>query len=152
VYNKSRYSENPEKHISYTRNYYKENKESIIGKKIEYNKKYMKERIKIPIIRLKVNLRSRTGIAFKRMGYAKSTKTQELLGTEWEVCKEHIEKQFTKGMDWDNYGDWHIDHIIPLASAKTENRLVDLCHYLNLQPLWAEDNFKKGSKVIIIEI
>ncbi len=53
-------------------------------------------------------------------------------------------------MSWDNhtkYG-WHIDHIIPLASAKTEEELKSLCHYTNLQPLWAKENLSKGAKII----
>ena len=42
----------------------------------------------------------------------------------------------------------HIDHIIPLSSAKTEDELYKLCHYTNLQPLWAKDNMKKGKKIL----
>jgi hypothetical protein len=49
-------------------------------------------------------------------------------------------------MCWDNQGKWHIDHIIPLSSGKTEDDIIKLCHYTNLQPLWAIDNMKKGSK------
>jgi hypothetical protein len=49
-------------------------------------------------------------------------------------------------MTWDNQGKWHIDHIIPLSSGNTEEEIIKLCHYTNLQPLWAIDNMKKGSK------
>ena len=70
-----------------------------------------------------------------------------MLGVDWEVCKAHIERQFTKGMNWSNYGEFHIDHIIPLASAKTEQELKKLCHYSNLQPLWAVDNLIKSAKI-----
>jgi len=145
-YNQDRYSENSEKYMSYTRDYYKKNRDSIIEKKIEYNKEYIKERVKNPIIRLQHNLRSRTGIAFRFMGYAKNTKTKEILGAEWEFVKVYMENQFTDGMSWSNYGEWHVDHIKPLSSAKTEEDLLNLCHYSNLQPLWAIDNIKKGSK------
>jgi len=62
--------------------------------------------------------------------------------------KKHIEKQFTKGMSWKNQGDWHIDHIMPLASANTIEETIRLCHYTNLQPLWALDNLEKGAKII----
>ncbi len=96
---------------------------------------------------MKCNLRSRTSKAFKAKGYSKNTKTQKMLGVDWEVCKAHIERQFTKGMNWDNYGEWHIDHIIPLASANNEKELMKLCYYRNLQPLWAEDNLNKSDNI-----
>lgn len=53
-------------------------------------------------------------------------------------------------MNWDNRGlyGWHIDHIIPLSSAKTEEEVYKLCHYTNLQPLWAKENLSKGNKII----
>jgi hypothetical protein len=51
-------------------------------------------------------------------------------------------------MSWDNHGEWHIDHIIPLSSAKNENDVYTLCHYTNLQPLWAEENLRKSNKII----
>jgi hypothetical protein len=62
--------------------------------------------------------------------------------------KEHIEKQFIDDMNWDNKGNWHIDHIIPLSSAKTEVELMKLFHFSNLQPLWASDNIKKSNKIV----
>ena len=53
-------------------------------------------------------------------------------------------------MSWENYGKdgWHIDHKIPLSSAKTDREIYELCHYTNLQPLWAKDNLKKSNKII----
>lgn len=52
-------------------------------------------------------------------------------------------------MSWENHGlfGWHIDHKIPLSSAKDEEELKKLCHYTNLQPLWAIDNIKKRDKI-----
>ena len=79
--------------------------------------------------------------------FLKTRLRSRTLLVDWEVCKAHIEKQFTKGMSWSNQGKWHIDHIIPLASAKNEDELMKLCHYRNLQPLWAEDNLKKSAKI-----
>ncbi len=114
----------------------------------ERKKLYMRKRMQTDdLFRLKNVLRQRTCLAFKAQGYAKNTKTQKMLGVDYEVAKAHIERQFKKGMSWSNYGEWHIDHIIPLASAKTEAELIKLCHYRNLQPLWAEENLTKRATI-----
>ena len=51
-------------------------------------------------------------------------------------------------MTWDNYGDWHVDHIRPCCSFDlTKIEEQNICfHYTNLQPLWAEENFKKNGR------
>lgn len=71
------------------------------------------------------------------------------IGCSLEELKNHLEKQFKVGMTWNNWSlfGWHIDHIIPLSSAKTESEMIKLCHYTNLQPLRAEENHKKGSRI-----
>jgi hypothetical protein len=73
-----------------------------------------------------------------------------MIGCTPQFLKEHLEKQFKDGMNWENYGlyGWHIDHIIPLSSAEDEDGVYKLCHYTNLQPLWAKENLSKGSKII----
>ena len=78
----------------------------------------------------------------------KRNKTFDIVGCTPQFLKEHLETQFTDGMSWDNRSEWHIDHIIPLSSVKTEGELYKLCHYENLQPLWAEDNLKKSNKIL----
>jgi hypothetical protein len=80
----------------------------------------------------------------------KKNTTFIIVGCVPSELKIHLESQFTTGMSWDNYGlyGWHIDHKVPLSSAKSEEELLKLCHYSNLQPLWAEDNLKKGSSII----
>ena len=80
----------------------------------------------------------------------KKNKTFDIVGCTPEFLKEHLEKQFKNEMTWENYGfyGWHIDHIIPLSSAKNEEELYKLCHYTNLQPLWAKENLSKGTKIL----
>lgn len=81
--------------------------------------------------------------------YKKSNHSLNLLGCSITELKIHLEAKFTDGMSWENYGDWHVDHIKPCASFK--NLGVDpeqqrACfHYSNLQPLWATENRQKYS-------
>ena len=85
--------------------------------------------------------------SFKRNGYTKKSRAHIILGTDWSVVKSHMESLFKEGMTWNNHGEWHIDHIIPISSGKTEDEVVKLCHYSNLQPLWAEENLLKSNTI-----
>ena len=90
-------------------------------------------------------LRKLVGRALK--GETKSKRTIEIIGCSSEQFWQHLEKQFTEGMTRKNHGKWHIDHIIPLSSAKTLEEKIKLSHYTNLQPLWAKDNLTKNNKL-----
>lgn len=92
-------------------------------------------------------VRRRINSAFKRRGWQVSGRTTEIIGCGIKELKSHLESQFTDGMSWDNKDQWHIDHIIPLDFARDEKHLRWLCHYTNLQPLWADDNMKKSNKM-----
>ncbi len=85
---------------------------------------------------------------FRLNGISKKNKTFDIVGLEPKDLKVYLEKKFEKNMNWENYGEWHIDHIIPLSSAKSEEQPYDLCYYTNLQPLWKRDNLIKGNKII----
>ena len=101
-----------------------------------------------PMFAVMGRLRARIRKAITKKGYTKRSKTNHIIGCSWEDLKTHIESRFTNGMTWENRHLWHIDHIIPLASATSEEDLIKLNHYTNLQPLWAGDNIKKGDKII----
>jgi len=74
---------------------------------------------------------------------------EDVLGFTAQELKEHLEKQFTKEMNWGNYGSyWHIDHKTPVAFASTEREVINLFQLDNLQPLEAKENCKKGKRVI----
>ena len=142
---KEYYEKNKEKIQRYSKEYQENNRDLLVKKSSEYQKKRRKED---PVFAMKQAVRARVNIAFRAKGYTKRSQTYEMLGCTFEELKAHLEKQFTDGMTWDNRGDWHIDHIIPLASATNELELIELCNYKNLQPLWAEENLTKGAKVV----
>ncbi len=134
---------NPDKVKLRRKIYYENNKEK--------HKKYFNERLKTnTIFKLSSNVRRRINIFLFLNNITKNNKTFEIVGCSAELLKEHIEKQFKEGMSWDNYGlyGWHIDHIIPLSSATTEEEVYKLCHYTNLQPLWAKENLTKSNKIL----
>lgn len=102
--------------------------------------------------KLTVNVRNNLRRALKlSVDGVKHKRSVEYLGCSIETLKEHLEKQFQPGMTWDNWSKdgWHIDHIKPLASfdLTDERQLRKACHYTNLQPMWAEENLKKGARV-----
>ena len=114
----------------------------------EYRKKYESDKRKKSTVHcLKERVRVRVRSFINRRGHRKNSNTISMLGCDWSHLKAHLESKFTDGMSWENRGMWHVDHIIPLASAKSIEEVVRLCHYTNLQPLWAKDNLKKGAKI-----
>ena len=116
--------------------------------------KYQKSRKNSdPLFKLMSYIRSRANIALKRKRLTKKSSTLKVLGCTQTELKKHIEKLFKSGMNWKNHGTngWHLDHIVPLAKAKTVEELERLGHYTNLQPLWAADNLTKKDDVILIK-
>lgn len=99
-----------------------------------------------PFFKMKKNIRRRISLALQRKSWRKHGNFNKYIGCTREELISHFEFKFTEGMTWENQGKWHIDHIIPLSSAKTEEEMYKLCHYTNLQPLWAIDNIKKSNK------
>ena len=152
-WNKETYYRNIETHKK-TKKIYRENnreKLNLLGKIWRENNKekvknYTKERRKYDIeFKIRCNVRSRIKSFLNSKNIRKNTETFNIVGCEPSKLKEHIEKQFRDGMCWENYGlnGWHIDHIIPLISGKTEDEIYKLCHYTNLQPLWWYENLEK---------
>lgn len=159
-YRKEYYILNKEEINKQTLEYYYKNKEILNLKRKEnwdnnkernklYRRKYKKNRKqKDPLFKLRENLRNRLYYALKSTKWTKTILFSKYIGCDIETLKTYIESKFQEGMSWDNYtyNGWHIDHIIPLSLAKSEEELYKLCHYTNLQPLWAIDNIRKSNK------
>lgn len=98
--------------------------------------------------RLKKQMRSRIWSALK--GRCKSAKTFSLLGCSLGEFKTYLKSKFKVGMTWENYGKWHVDHILPCASFDLSDpeEQNECFNYKNLQPLWASDNIRKSDKII----
>ena len=160
---RARYAANPDKYRNAAKSLYAKNKEMAAAKVREWrknNKEKVNEMAKLwrennPEAYKKIKKRERSTPerklrqavyhAFTRIRKNKPTDTQTLLGCTWEEAKAHFESLFQEGMSWDNHGEWHIDHIRPVASFN-EDEIHLMNHISNLQPLWAEDNLSKGDK------
>lgn len=125
----------------YAKKYRKEHQKEITLKKKEKrhnNEKYYFE----------IYLRNKINNYLYRYGkIRKNNNVQEILGCSFEDFKNYIESKFKENMSWENRGEWHLDHIIPLSTAKSYEDLIKLNHYSNFQPLWAYENLKKGNKL-----
>lgn len=114
--------------------------------KVQINK-HRKERMKTDInFKLACNLRSRLTKAIKHNQKAGSAIKD--LGCSIQHLKLHLELFWDEGMSWNNYGEWHVDHIKSLASFDLTDRtqFLEANHYTNLQPLWEVDNLRKSNK------
>lgn len=156
-YNKQYREDNREKIKEYQRLHYLANKE----KKLDYAKKNRKRRSETARVyranrlatdtcyRLASRLRGRLYRAVRHI-YKTGSAVRDL-GCSIPALKAYLESKFQPGMSWSNYGryGWHIDHIRPLILFDLSDRsqLLQACNYTNLQPLWAQDNLKKGRKI-----
>jgi hypothetical protein len=147
-YSKKNYEENRLELLEKQKQYQKENQ----TKRVEYNNSYVKKRKKEdPLFHFIQGVRCNVSQSFIRglKGITKTKKTEKILGCSIEDFIKYIESLFQEGMSFNNYGDWELDHIIPISSAKTKELVEKLCHHTNYQPLWWQENLKKGNKIII---
>lgn len=140
---------NKDKINKYRREYYKINKDKMYKRAIEYRNENVQAM-------LAYSLRKRLNSAVR--SNQKSGSAVNDLGISTHEFKKYLESKFYnrlitgENMTWDNYGrrGWHIDHIIPLSFFDLSDReqFIEACHYTNLQPLWAEENFSKNNKIL----
>lgn len=156
------WQKNKDRLLQRNRQYYQENKNKITERNKQYTEKNREKTNKYkrrwsknkedtdPVYKFAKNLRSIISKAFIRKKWKKNGRTQQMIGCDYETAFEHLKNTFKQ-----NYGisledakqELHIDHIIPLASAKTKEELIKLNHYTNLQYLYASDNLRKNDKL-----
>lgn len=144
------------------KNYYKNQyKKKIINQKIN---SYYKEKYKIDntinnyydmrkmdiMVQITDNLNRRMCTKLKKRSILREFKYNDLLGCSLEDFKSYLQYKFKEGMNFDNYGEWEIDHIKPISSfdLSLEDDIKKCCHYTNLQPLWRFDNRSKHNKIM----
>lgn len=153
------YYSNHDKMLEKRKNYREgENKERVSNYNKEYLKTYEKNRVKSDkLYEIRRTIRNVIKGSLYKKGYTENSKTYKILGCSYEEFKSHIESQWEEWMNWDNYGKcngkekygWDFDHIIPLSSVTTEEDIIKLNHYSNIQPLCSYVNrYIKKNKII----
>jgi hypothetical protein len=143
--------ENPERYKLSKRKYFEKNRELLCRKSNEWRKthreywnQYIRDfKQRNPNYMLSEKLRARIRSALK--GTPRSSDIQTLLGCDYTTFRQYIQSKFQAGMTWNNFGEWHIDHIRPCSKFDlTYSSEQSKCfHYTNMQPLWAKDNLQK---------
>lgn len=140
---------------------YKENRDVILARKKdyanrhkeqlkEYHTKYVYNRRKNDdLFHFKSQIRHLINQSFRRRGIQKRGKTEEIVGCDFETFNNYLLETYKKnyGVEWDGKEKVHIDHIVPLTTASTEEEIIKLCHYTNLQLLKAKDNLEKKDRL-----
>lgn len=155
------YSENKERCIALSSAWKKANKDAVLAQKLAWRKRNA-EKVKAyeagikrrryaedPVFRCAILIRQYHQKAVRLVCSGNIGPSSSVLGYSVEEFKNHIERQFLPGMTWGNHGEWHVDHIVPIAILIAEgtkdpaviNRLS------NLRPLWAKDNLVKGARM-----
>lgn len=139
------------------------NTEEAVQKKKEYGianrernaRKENEKRRNNPLYKFSTNVKSLIRMAFKSAcngTYTKGSRSEEILGCTMSYFLEYLSTQFEEGMSLDNHGMceecWHIDHIIPISFAQTEQDIYELNHYTNLRPMWGRENIRKSNMTI----
>jgi hypothetical protein len=163
VSDKRYYEKNKDKIKEYYKNYFGENKDKISeyhknwrGSNrdySEYKKKYNKKlRSESPKFKLTSNFRTAIWESLRERGSKKTNRTFNLLGYTIEDLVSHLETLFQDGMSWDNYGDWHVDHIVPISNfnyiSSDSKEFMECWSLSNLQPLWKRENLSKNNKIV----
>ena len=163
-YDKEYYQKNKQRKIEYQKQYLEKNKDVIYmrNKKYadahkeevtEYKVNYEKERRKTDqLYKFKGQIRHLIWLSFQRKNFKKKNLVSEILGCTEEEAQKHLYKTFfdNYGYEYDGKEDVHIDHIVPLATAETEDDVKRLCHYTNLQLLKPKDNMQKSDKMPLL--
>lgn len=142
------YKQNLEHRKEYLKEYREKNKEKIRETKRNYERT---RKSNDPIYKLINNFRTAIYQVLKENNVQKNGHYFEILKYKPDELISHLEKQFIDGMNWENYGQWHVDHIRPISSFKIteigDDEFMKCWSLENLQPLWGIDNIKKSNNL-----
>lgn len=137
---------NKERHLEALKSWRERNKDHV-----DSYRKYYYESVRKNDHAYRAQMKLRAPL-YNYMGYLigrlNSTSKSQMSYTP-EDLKDHLTKHFKPGMSWENYGDWQIDHTIPIAHYVREGILdPEIVNALsNIRPLWRDENLKKAASI-----
>jgi hypothetical protein len=141
--------ENKEHRKQYLKEYREKNIDKIRKTKRDYERN---RKASDPLYKLVANFRTAIYQVLKESNVEKNGHYFDILGYTPEELINHLEKQFTEGMTWENYGEFHIDHKLPISSFNIkeigDEEFMKCWSLDNLQPMWGEENIRKSNKVL----
>jgi len=153
------YKNNKDKIKNRSRKYYNGNKEKVLEYQKQYGKnnrntiniwtrKYKKSRkITDPLYKLKFNIGTNIRTALTNKGYTKNTKTFNILKCDYDFFMKWLNGLASNGYTY-GIGDLHLDHVVPISLAQTEDEILLLSHYSNYQLLSADENLAKSNRYV----
>lgn len=139
-------NEHKEHKKKYSKRYYQEHKEEKKKKVMEYQKN---RTVVDPVYKIKQQMRKCVRDSFRRKDMCKSGKTFDIVGLNGKELYHYLIQTYMNnyGYEWNGVEEVHIDHKTPLSTATTEEDVIKLCHYSNLQLLKSADNLEKSDKL-----
>jgi len=149
---KKNYYEWYEQNKDHRKKYMDEYREKNIDKIREVKRNYERTRkASDPLYKLVANFRTAIYTVLKENNMNKYGHYFEILQYSPEQLATHLENQFTEGMEWENYGEWHVDHRRPITAFNFQeigdNEFMECWALENLQPMWADENIRKSNKI-----
>jgi hypothetical protein len=147
-YVKSWYEQNKEHRKQYLKEYREKNIDKLRKTKRDYERN---RKARDPLYKLISNFRTAIYQVLKESNVDKNKHYFDILQYTPEELITHLESQFKDTMSWDNYGEWHVDHKLPITHFNIEEMGDDefmKCWSLgNLQPMWGIENIRKSNKI-----
>jgi hypothetical protein len=149
--NKSKtwYEQNKEHRKEYIKEYHKNNIDKIRKTKRDYERN---RKARDPLYKLISNFRTAIYQVLKESNVEKNKHYFDILQYTPEQLITHLENKFTDKMTWDNYGEWHVDHKLPIThfniSEMGDSESMKCWSLDNLQPMWGDENIKKSNKLL----
>jgi len=151
---KKNYYEWYEQNKDHRKKYMDEYRENNIDKIREVKRNYERNRkANDPLYKLVDNFRTAIYTVLKENNMNKYGHYFEILQYSPEELAIHLENQFTEDMTWENYGEWHVDHRLPITSFNFQeigdNEFMRCWSLDNLQPMWADENIRKSNNILV---